>query len=221
MMLAWNYLTEPLVFHENEAVVLVIENRPALRAAVESLRRQLEGENGDFVLSEKYELLEFSRAAFFLSDPFSPELDTKRLATKIGQAAAEAAENYAAELRELAAQVNELAFRISSELDFDASFTELDQGFELLKLMSFRVDQEELCFADRLLTMMKLNRNFFGKRLFIFYNLRQCLTEEELLSFYQAVFYEKYSVLLIESVQGMPRLSCEKQIILDEDLCIL
>ena len=70
-----------------------------------------------------------------------------------------------------------------------------------------------------LLEMMRLHRECFRKRLFVFVNLKAFLSENEITLFYQSVFYEKLSVLLLESGQKEPVRSCEEMRIIDKDLC--
>lgn len=59
-----------------------------------------------------------------------------------------------------------------------------------------------------------------GKKLFIFYNLKACLSPEELELFYRSVFYEKLNVLLVEDTQRGIKSFCEDTLVVDKDLCI-
>lgn len=68
---------------------------------------------------------------------------------------------------------------------------------------------------------MRLQRAFFGKRLFILYGLKSLLSEEELSSIYRSIFYEKLDLLLIEAWQQTPPGKEEITTIIDRDLCVL
>ena len=68
---------------------------------------------------------------------------------------------------------------------------------------------------------MRLQREFFGKQVFIIYGLKLLMTDEELASFYRSVFYEKLSLLLIEPVQTEAPRKEEYVIVIDKDLCVL
>ena len=72
---------------------------------------------------------------------------------------------------------------------------------------------------EQLLEMMRLHRECFRKRLFVFVNLKSFFSENEITLFYQSVFYEKLSVLLLESGQKEPVRPCEEVRIIDKDLC--
>ena len=72
---------------------------------------------------------------------------------------------------------------------------------------------------EQLLEMMRLHRECFRKRLFVFVNLKSFFSENEITLFYQSVFYEKLSVFLLESGQKEPVRPCEEVRIIDKDLC--
>lgn len=94
----------------------------------------------------------------------------------------------------------------------------------MIKLLNYRIDKEEMDFAEQLLEYMKLRRRFFGEQLFIIYNLKACLDSDELRLFYKTVRYEKLIILLIEDRQRetVGGDCCEERtLIIDEDLCLI
>ncbi len=220
MTLFYPLLNEPIRFSEDQIAVLIVEHRGELRKAVCTLQEQMAGADGPFVLGQRGEIRPISKEALLITDPFSVELDGKRLLTKITQEAEMAGTAYGERLQELLLQLNEIAAQISTELEFEASFTELESWGELIHLMGFRVDTENLSFSERLLEYMKLQRKFFGKRLFVFFNLKACLTEKECLLLYKSVQYEKLQILLLEDLQRTPLKEYENTVLIDEDLCV-
>ena len=118
-------------------------------------------------------------------------------------------------------QLYELASQIAVELDFSAAFDPVEDPAALVRLLGFRLDEEALPFSERILEWMVLQRRFFGKQLFVFCGLKAYLSDEELRLFYRSVFYEKLSVLLIESWQRETALPEEQATIVDKDLCVL
>ena len=214
-------LEQPIVFAENRIQLLVVENQPALRQLLEALHAQTEGQAGDLILAERFEPQDFSRLAVLIMDPFCLDTGTKRFAAKLQQAVAEAAETHEAALSALYSQLYDLASQIAVELDFSAAFDPIEDPSVLVKLLGFRLDVESLPFSERILEWMVMQRNFFGKQLFVFFGLKSYLSDEGLRLFYRSVFYEKLSVLLIESCQRETVLQEEQTTIVDEDLCVL
>lgn len=92
---------------------------------------------------------------------------------------------------------------------------------ELLKLMDFHLDSDNLELPELLLEWMRLQRLFFGKQLFVMYGLKACLSEDELMSFYCSVSYEKINLLLLEAFQRGDALPGEELTIIDKDLCVI
>lgn len=213
-------LPEPIEFKENQINVLVVENAAALREMLLCLSAQCAGEEGDFILSEGIQLLELSKNAVFVRDLFALDFSSKRVTAKLDQEAIATGADYEAALREIMKALNEIAGKICASLDYDAVFSEIDSWEQLVRLLSFRVDLDSLSFPERVLEFMKVQRRFFGKTLFVFYNLKALLSAQELELFYRSLLYEKLTVFLIEDVQRRPLKDLESTAIIDEDLCV-
>ncbi len=220
MKLAYPLLNTPIEFDENYVSVLVIENARELRKAIISLKQQVDGGQGEFVLSENHETVEIAKSVLFVSDPFSPEIDSKKISSKINQDACKSAAEYYEEFCRIICEINMLAEKISASMEYDASFTELEAPDQLIKLLDFCVDTDEISFAEALLTYMKLNRMFFGKKLTVIYNLKACMSVDEIKLFYKSVRYEKLQLMLIEDTQRREQPDDEKAVIIDNDLCV-
>lgn len=221
MKLAYPLLNEPIEFDENYISVLVIENAQELRKAIISMKQQCDGGQGDFVLSENHELLEMSKNVLFVSDPFSPELDSKKMSNKINQDACRTASDFYEDFQRIVAGINSLAVNVCSAMEYEVSFTELDDADQIIKLLNFCIDKSEISFAETLLAYMKLNRMFFGKKLTVIYNLKACMSIDEMKLFYKGVKYEKLPLLLVEDIQRRIIKEDEKTVIIDEDLCVI
>jgi CRISPR-associated protein Csn2 len=220
MKLVHPLLPTPMTFEENKINLLVLENPRELRKAVLSLLQQIEGGEGDFVLSEDFAPIALSKYAELITDPFALPLSSKKITGKLNRAACEAGEPYEERFRKIAAEINDLAAQIGMNMELSVTFTPLEQMDALIDLLKFRIDQEELSFPEQILSFMILYRSFFGTRLFVFYNLKACLDEEELTLLYRSICYEKLHVLLLEDQQRGTRLPEENSLVIDKDLCI-
>lgn len=88
------------------------------------------------------------------------------------------------------------------------------------KLFNFSVDVSNLSCVERLTLYIKLQQRFLKKKLVAVYNLKACLSSDELNLFYQTILYEKLHILLIEDIQRNHPLPIEHTFIIDRDLCI-
>lgn len=220
MKLAWPFLEKPLDWTDGGIWTIVLENKPFLRQFLDMVRAQSAGMDGDLVLSEQQQILEFSKTTELVTDPFSLPFTAKKLLSRLTQAAAEAAEPYGEELFRLITQVNAVAAKICMNMEYHVTWNEMDNVEELLKLMGIHPDDEAVPLPERLLEYCQLARGLFGKKLLICYGLHACLSEEELELFCKEVIYRKLSLLVIEAFQS-PRASGEKMIVIDRDLCVL
>ena len=124
-------------------------------------------------------------------------------------------------MQRIIADINSIAVDICTAMDYEVSFTELDDADQIIKLLNFCIDKSEISFAETLLAYMKLNRMFFGKKLTAIYNLKACMSTEELELFYKSVKYEKLPLLLVEDIQRKAIPADERTVIIDEDLCVI
>lgn len=220
MTLAFPLLPEPIVFHENEIPILVVEHEGELRRLLLMLQQQIEGLSGDFVLAQDYTPVELSKKAFLITDPFSIDFETKKIAAKMDQEAIVIGTSYAESFQNLLNELNKLACSISTMFAFEATFSELEDWKPLIKYMNFHVDQDELSYPAQIVEFLKIQRYFFGKVLGIFYNLKAIMTSEEMQLLYESIHYEKLQVLLIEDSQRRNISAHEKVLIVDSDLCV-
>lgn len=220
MKLGWPVLSEPLEWADGGVWTLVLENKPLLRQLLEAVRSQTTGADGDLVLSEKQQILDFPKTVELVTDPFSLPFSAKKLLSRLTQSAAEAAEPYGEELLSLVTRLNALASKICTGMEYNVTWNELDSFEELLKLMAVHPDEEDMPLPERVLEYCQLARGLLGKKLIVCYGLHACLSEEEFELFCKEAIYRKLCLLLIEAVQPC-RAVGEEMIVIDRDLCIL
>lgn len=220
MKLAYSLLDKPILIEENRISVLIIENALELRRAIGALKRQVSGADGEFVLSENGEIADIAKKADLVTDLFAIELDSKKMASKVTQYAVRAASDYSEEYQKIITQLNMLAAKVSTQMEFEASFSELENAEGIIKLFGFYVDDSTMSFPEKIVEYMRIHRLFFGTKLFSFYNLKALMDEPELIPFYKSVLYEKLNVLLIEDRQRTTLPQYENTVIVDNDLCV-
>ncbi len=101
-------------------------------------------------------------------------------------------------------------YAITFNLDLDLT--------ALLKMYSVQIDDTAISLAEKLIEYMKLSHQILGIRLFVFVNLRDYLSEDEMKQVYESAFYDKIQLLLIEGHSQVP-LPGEDILIIDKDLC--
>lgn len=220
MALTYPLLSTPISFNENEIPVLIIENPMELRNFLYDLKRQISGQMGMSVLSENFVPIEIANSLILLTDILSVDFTTRKLINRIYEEIALVAANHADTLRNSMIALNQIALQIATEMEFDVNFVELTDPTPILKQFNFSVDVSNLSCVERLTLYIKLQQRFLKKKLVAVYNLKACLSSDELNLFYQTILYEKLHILLIEDIQRSHPLSIEHTFIIDRDLCI-
>lgn len=218
MMLACYFLEKPIEFIENKINVIVIENQKLFRKVVIDFIAQSEGESERFVLSEDFEPLEFSKKVAVIPDIFNIDFSSKKILTGINR---KICEDFSEEEKFYKARniLNEIGNEIVFSSDFNLCFSEIETFEDIVKMFDFKISSDETELIDKITEYMKIQRLFFRKEIFVFINLKNCFSENELESFYQWVFYNKFKVVVIEGFQRNIPLKEENMVIIDEDLC--
>ena len=154
MMLAHPLLRSPIEFKENRVPVLIVENGQLFRRLIGDLLAQENGEPGEFALSENAGLTEIGKNVQMTLNPLFPELDGRRILTKIQQMAVTAAEDQPAKTAECLAALNDYGAALTAAVPFNVTFSEMESADDVVKALAFRVDTEEMSIPEQLLEMM-------------------------------------------------------------------
>lgn len=217
MMLSCPFTEKPISFDGKTINVLIVENPVVLRNTITSFRN----DGNPFVLSEEFKPIEWTKNAEFIDNVFDIDFFSKSLSSKINTEAFKIIENYPEETAELLNHINLWGSIISSQFDFNADFSVLEDSERIIKMLNFSVHTEDLSLPEMILEYMNICRKFFKKNLFVFLNLKSYLTIEEQQLFYKSAVYEKFNLLLVENYQHESIISCEKTVIVDKDLCVI
>lgn len=206
---------------ENEATVLVIEQKQSRLQIVQELYRQCMGEAGNFVMSEKTEILRIQNTAEMLLSPFAFDCNNRKILTRLYQEIRDCGiENYYTEKEQINGLILTLLdrimlnvpYNISSNLDFDL--------VDLCKLYNVQIEEPGDSLIERLLNYMKVMQQLCGYKVFILLNFTMYLNDDEMNLLYEFMAYQKIYLLLIEHIisDGFKDKNC---CIIDHDQCII
>ncbi len=221
MKLVHKNIEKHLEFKENRVNVLVVENSGMLFRLADELRRQIEGEDGTFALSEGGELLNISKEVELITDVFSLNLNERTSINRLLSSLAGYAQS--AEMinrsRELQNVLSEYLSELTHNEELPVSFAKEINMQNLLKALGveFESDYDSLC--EKLLVYMRIMNRYFQKKVFVLVNLKTFVGEEELKDFYQNAFYEKLHLLLLESTERGNMGETEEVTVIDKDMC--
>lgn len=220
MMLTHSYLSSPIKMKENIIPILILENPSIFSQLIQELASQVDGEEGRFILSEKFDIIEPYANMQLITDLFTLNLNEKKIVTKIyNQLKEKAIAEYFIKTTELKATINQYLECLIQDNDFPLSYHDDIDIASLLKLYEVKISLTYENLTEKILDYMLLCRNFLKTKCFVFVNLKCFLSQEDLIQFYKIIHYQKLNVILIESTVREKRLESEVIRILDDDMC--
>ena len=207
-------------FEENTVNVVTIEDTCLFRETVLNFIKQTNGDEGDFVLSVDNKEISLSKKAEVIFNPFSLDINNKKIISKLYQNLEEEAVSAVSylETQELLSHIQSYLERISDTIEFPICFDEETNILTLFKLVNLRIEDITISPLEKLAYYIELMQNFCGIDLFIFVNFKIFFTKEEIESFYLELNYRKIKYILLENV-CIWRGKQEKNYIIDKDLC--
>lgn len=219
MKMVSSFFNSHIEFQENHVQSIVLENQRTFLAFVTDMQEQLEGVEGETVLSVDATPVAMS-ARLCLSTNFVPFiLSTKELiaaTVKRLEKTAVAGDRYG-EMKDVLARIKRFVNECALELPHEIELEKLSIG-ALLKACGVSIAEDGLPLLEKIVLYMKLVRELVGERLFVFVNLRSFLDDSAMERLFDDIFGNKFEVLLVESSERK-LLPGEKRLLVDDNLC--
>ncbi len=221
MKLVHSELEKQIIFSENKINVLTVEHKKLFIQLIEEFLRQINGDEGSFILSENNKELEISKFCEMIIEPFNLDFNNKKIVNTIYSQLKNLTIDEFHYLETLNIKRDILKYIDTIIFDYDIPL-EVDNDFDitaLFKALNIKVENENSSLLEKLINYISLLTDLTNIRLFILINIKQFFSYEELKSFYSFVNYTKVSVLLLETVFIEPKHESEQHYIIDADLC--
>lgn len=221
MKLAHTMLETPIQWDENNICTLVIENPVLYRNVIIEMLNQASGNTSKFVLSDNIgNVIDLGKNTEIISDIFNINpAENKKLITEIikevsGIALHDMMDKVVSLYENVHAVLSEAVYRSGLDVTYD----EFGDIAALFKLYNLRPDIEDASFLEKILLYIELCDKYLNKKLFIFLNFRDYITDKEAIKFFKDLIYRNINVLIIER-HTHKLLEYETRRIIDEDLC--
>ena len=219
MILAHPQMDTVLDFDGAYVNSLVVENPDFYRHLLCDLYGQLQGDAGKLVLSDKGKTMPVSKWVELVDNCIHFELNRKTLLTRVCAAMERTAVSEAFFLKtsellcSLESYVNELAFELPGDI-----ICEKCSVAGILKGIGISLRDDYADPLERLIDFMELVREFDRDKLFVLVGLRSFFSDVQVEVFLKTVLDHGYRVLLMDCI-SREKLSCEKRLTIDNDLC--
>lgn len=207
---------------EDKVLTLVIENQHMFYSMISDIQSQLDGNSGEFVLSENYTPLDMRKNTELISQLIPFTVNQKDLVSKLYSYIKKKAVNekmYQA-TQELIAQISDYLYHLTEDEETELTVTVPEDISGILKAFDLRFDDNDMSLSEKILEYMISSYELRTKKLFIVVNLRSYLTDNQTDLLFKSILLKKLQLICIESTEH-GRLSNEEVIIIDKDMCVI
>lgn len=206
---------------ENYIYELIIEHSDSFSRVVGSLIRQVDGDEGAFIVSDNNKAIKLDKQADIIVDYFSISPNNKKIISKLYSKLEAVAEEYVIEKAEINSRLISLLDKLTVSLGYGDIGYDLDfKWTDIFKLYNVNFMDEYDSLLERLISYIKVLSELTDVKILFLVNVKSYLDEEEIGKLYQMVNYYKVSLILIESTERS-RVNHEKRYIIDKDRCFI
>lgn len=219
MKLAHVNLENTFIFDDERMISWLIENSQTYYKYVRELVGQVQGEIGNFVLSDKGKTVKIESDVQIINGPFDISFNSKKISTMISKRLLKLAvegEN-TLKLDEVSKVLNDYFSELLHELDLPVE-TEEFQEDSIVKAISVKA-KESLIFYENLINYISLVLNLFNPKLLVIVNIKPYVCGDDFEKFMQFLMYEDINVLFVDFFNQEKVLNFSKTYFLDYDNC--
>ena len=219
MRIVNNNIGVDVILDEYCMTVFVLENAKVFSEFVGDLWNQINSGGGFTIISEAEKEIKITSLVEMIFNPFSLNVNERRIISKILEELKEyALESYSEDIEKInglnAILIEKLAEKTPYHLTYD-----LEMDFaQILKIYNIEIDTDTTTLTERIIDYIQVVSDVLRKKVFVFVNLKQYLSRQDLIYLYEAARYNKTYLVLVENKQ-YDSVPGEKVIIIDDQLC--
>lgn len=219
MKLVHPLLSNAIQFKEDLVNVLVIEKKTVFSSFIQEMLGQWQTGEGKFVLSDNEREYSLKKVVEVIDNPFSVDINSKKIIAGVINTLQNISEweDYFFQTKEVLCHIDSYLALLVEESSYPILVDNLEVS-ALLKGANVHMETETQNLLEKLVDYMKAVSEFLHINHFLFVNLCLYLDEKELDDFLLMVRYEKYQVLLLETLCPTKKENVQYTII-DTDLC--
>ena len=206
---------------ENQVCTLVVEHPKALRDILQNLIGQINGQSGEWILSEAETIFSIAKTCTLIDNPLVVCCNEKKILTKLYKELAENAnsmmnEAYSYMNSEMLCFLEQLLQTVPYHLDMELQ----TDAAAILKAYDVKIVENREEPLEVLIDYLRAMSSICGIRVVWLLNLKHFFSEEQVQQLYEFCFYEKIFIINLEG-QKSYLLEQETGIIVDKDLCLI
>ncbi len=196
---------------------LTIENAHEFFKLTNQLYSQINGEEGDFVLSKNANILSIAKYCAFVYDYYGDFLNNKKTLNLVNNNVLDIIQNndFLEDFSKLNAIILKINEKITNELHYAVNYKDDINAQDFVKLSTYKLQ-----YCSNLLENICSFIQVVDKNIIIFINLYDFLSYDEINDLVKQLKYMQINALFINS-HTKYKIDDIKDIIIDEDLCVI
>lgn len=206
---------------EDKVFTLTLERPDVFSKILSDLWMQISGLEGEIIISDDDTILKLAKVADMIFNPFGINCNDRKILNAIyAEMKAIASEEQIDSIAEINRQNIDFIDNIGAKLDYAITYElEVDVA-DIFKMYEVKLLTDDDGLVSKIIDYIKLLHRILKTNIFIFVNLKQYLTGDEIKSVYEAVIYEKVQLVVVQA-NYCDKISCEYNIVVDADLCVI
>lgn len=219
MKLAHIALENPIDFKDDKIVFWNIEDAQIYYEFVIELKNQIDGEDGNFVLSNNLKSLKLDSDAEMIVGPFDMAFDSKKIANLISKRIIKTAaeDEYFIKFQNLEKSIMEFLKNLIIDADLPVEVEPIEIE-NLIKASYFKTSKSN-SFYDNLINYVSLLLNLSKPKLLILVDIKRYIKQDFFAEFLSFLQYEDVNVLFIDCSLNKFSNNSTRTYFLDNDHC--
>ena len=213
-------MNKPIEANSKGLNSIVIENKKVYYDFVSELIRQSEINEGDFVLSENNEILDFSKNSRVVSNLFNFELGKKDISELLKYLDVKGNQEFSAEIHEVNKNIGDILDKLLMNESLDIYQNEFS-FMDVLKLAKINVVFDCVELRHRIVEYIQFLREYCSVKLFVICGIYNFISPSELESLVNELICKGLTVLFVDGFV-YPEIKMENNsVVIDSDLCVI
>lgn len=208
---------------ENRVPVIVFESPNRLLEFVSQIKMQVNGHEGEWVLSENGTILDVAKACEIIIDLFTLDLNQKKLISALYHRLEKEllSTELSAKWNSFCSVLSDFTEKVFSLSEYHLKYRDTFDVKEFFKFMNVSFEDSSEDLLEKMIDYMTLSSAVVGTKLFVLCNVKTFFDNTQLTYLYEQAFYKKYYLLIIESHVSSEKNELEDTIIIDKDDCVI
>lgn len=222
MKLVHSEYTFQIKLEEGVIQRLIVENPAVMSQFIVDFKRQLDGQEGKWILSNDGQVLKIHDTCELIVNIFELEINQRKMLNALYDELASEINGteLLLEWREIKSGLSGFLSKVIDGVGYVVSYDELEMK-SLFKALELKFRENDEGYVSYLLEYLQLMSEVRNIDIFILINITSFLETKEIEYLYEQAFYKKYHLILIDAQDVCVNEKVERKIIIDKDYCVI